>query len=79
MPLFKTASLSETDDLPDNSKYIRNALTRKVSHDPTLHVYQDDTNGCFKIGGCVLNITINTCLWMTNVHGKTTPNELFTT
>ena len=27
-----------------------NVLTSKVSHDPTFGVYQDDTNGAFKIG-----------------------------
>jgi len=50
VPLFKTESESETDALPTNSKYIHNLLTRKVSHDPTFGVYQDDTDGSFKMG-----------------------------
>ena len=50
MPLFKTEFESEKDDSPTHSKYIHNVLTRKVSHDPTFGVYQDDTNGSFKIG-----------------------------
>ena len=36
--------------MPRHSKYIKNVLTVKVSHDPTFGVYQDDTNGSFKIG-----------------------------
>ena len=50
MPLFKTEFESEKDDSPTHSKYIHNVLTRKVSHDPTFGVYQDDTNGSFNIG-----------------------------
>ena len=50
VPLFKTESESETDTLPTHSKYIQDVLERKVSHDPTLDVYQDDTDGSFKIG-----------------------------
>ena len=50
VPLFKTESESETDTLPPHSKYIKDVLTRKVSHDPTFGVYQDDTEGSFKIG-----------------------------
>ena len=49
VPLFKTESESETDNLPPHSKYIQNVLTRKASHDPTFGVYQDDTDGSFKI------------------------------
>jgi len=50
MPLFKTQSESQTDDSLAHSKYILNALTREVSQDPTFGVYQDDTDGSFKIG-----------------------------
>ena len=50
MPLFITEIESETDDSPTHSKNIHNVLTRKVSLDPTFAVYQDDTNGAFKIG-----------------------------
>ena len=32
------------------SEYIQNVLRRKVSLDPTFGVYQDDTDGSFKIG-----------------------------
>jgi len=30
--------------------YINDVLRLKASHDPTFVVYQDDTNGSFKIG-----------------------------
>jgi hypothetical protein len=50
VPLFETESESETDTLPPHSKYIKGVLTRKVSRDPTFGVYQDDTDGSFKIG-----------------------------
>jgi len=33
-----------------HSKYIHNVLRRKLSHDSTFDVYQDDTGGSFKIG-----------------------------
>ena len=33
-----------------HSKYIHNVLQRKVSHDPTFGVYQNDNNGSFKKG-----------------------------
>jgi len=33
-----------------HSVYIQNVLRRKVSHDPTFGVYQDDADGSFKIG-----------------------------
>ena len=36
--------------MPMHSKYITNVLRRKISHDPTFGVYQDDTDGSFKIG-----------------------------
>ena len=32
------------------SWYIQNVLRRKLSHDHSLGVYQDDTDGSFKIG-----------------------------
>jgi hypothetical protein len=46
--LFKTESESETDVSP--SEYIQNVLKRKVPHDRTFGVYQDDRDGSFKIG-----------------------------
>ena len=49
VPLFKTESGSVSDTLPAHSKYIQDVLKRKVSHDPTFGVYQDDTDGSFKI------------------------------
>ena len=33
-----------------HSKYINDVLRRKVSHDPTFGVQQDDNDGCFKRG-----------------------------
>ena len=48
MPLFKTESESETVTLPTHSKYIQNVLTRKIFHDSTFCVYQDDSDGCLK-------------------------------
>jgi hypothetical protein len=33
-----------------HSKYIHNVLRLKAPHDPTFGVYQDDTDGSFKIG-----------------------------
>jgi len=59
MPLFNMYCELETDASPMHSKYFQNILRRKVSHDPTFGVYQDDTDGSFKIGVLVLNITIN--------------------
>ena len=50
VPLFKTESESETDISPAHSRYIQDVLTRKESNDPTFGVYQDDTDGSFKIG-----------------------------
>ena len=49
VPLFQTKSESESGTLPAHSMYIQNVLTRKVSHNPTFGVYQDDTEGSFKI------------------------------
>ena len=43
--MFITESDSETDTLPAHSKYIQDVLTRKVSHDPTFGIYQDDNGG----------------------------------
>jgi len=51
--LFKTETLQsepETDSFPVHLKYIDNVLTRKVSHDSTFGVYEDDKDGSFKIG-----------------------------
>ena len=51
LPLFKPESLdTESDSLPVHSNYINVVLRRKVSHDPTFGVYQDDIDGSFKIG-----------------------------
>ena len=50
MPLFKEETEPETYDSLTHSKYIHNVLTRKVLHDLTFGVYQDDTDGSFKIG-----------------------------
>jgi len=33
-----------------HSNYIHNVLRRRLSHDPTFGVYQDETDGSFKIG-----------------------------
>ena len=43
-------SESEIDSLPLHSNYIQNVLKRKTSHDLSFVVYQDDTDGSFKIG-----------------------------
>jgi hypothetical protein len=40
----------QTGFQPVHSKYIHNVLKRKLTHDPTFGVYQDDTDGSFKIG-----------------------------
>ena len=53
LPWFKTETLdseSDTDSLPIHSEYINIVLKRKVSHDRTFGVYQDETDGSFKIG-----------------------------
>jgi len=49
VPVFKTVSQSETDVLPTHSENNKNVLRRKVSHDPKFGVYQDDTDGSFRI------------------------------
>ena len=62
---FKTETIdseSETDTSPFHSSYINNVLHREVSHDRTFGVYEDDTDGSFKIGRQILNLTINSCL-----------------
>jgi hypothetical protein len=46
----KPESEIETGFQPVHSKYIHNLLKRKLTHDPTFGVYQDDTDGSFKIG-----------------------------
>ena len=46
--LFKSEMLdseSESESLPEHSKYIDNVLKHKGSHDPTFGVYQDDKDG----------------------------------
>ena len=54
--MFKseTAQSESETDISDashmHSKYIHSALRRKVSHDPTVGVYQDDLDASFKIG-----------------------------
>jgi len=53
LPWFKTETLdseSEKDSLPIHSEFINNVLKRKLSHDRTFGVYQDETDGSFKIG-----------------------------
>jgi len=50
MKAEKLDSELETNSQPVHSKYIHKVLRRKLSHDPTFGVYQDDTDGSFKIG-----------------------------
>jgi len=40
----------ETNSQPVHSKYIQNVLRRILSDDPTFGVYQNETDGSFKIG-----------------------------
>jgi len=40
-----------------HSKYIYNALRRKLSHDPSFGVYQNETDGSFKIGSSSFKYT----------------------
>ena len=40
----------ETNSQPVHSKYTHNVMRRKLSHDPTFGVYQDETDSSFKIG-----------------------------
>jgi hypothetical protein len=53
VPVFKTQtaqSESETGGSYVSPEYIHCVLRRKESQYPTFGVYQDDTNGSFKIG-----------------------------
>jgi hypothetical protein len=52
--VFKTESTesemdTESSVSPGHSKYIQGVLRRKVSHDHTFGVYQEDANGSFNI------------------------------
>jgi hypothetical protein len=52
VPVFKTETaqfVSETG-ISDDRQSIFSVLRCKSSHDPTFGVYQDDTDGSFKIG-----------------------------
>jgi len=40
----------ETNFQPVHSKYIHNVLRHRLSHDPTIGVYKDNSDGSFKIG-----------------------------
>jgi hypothetical protein len=42
-----------------HSKYVQNVLKRTLTHDPTFGVYQDDTDGSFKIGRSSFTYTDN--------------------
>jgi hypothetical protein len=71
VPVFKTETTeteSETDSGSGVSlvhlKYIQGVLRRKVSHDHTFGVYQDDADGSFKIGLPSSIITTNTYLYV---------------
>jgi hypothetical protein len=66
-PVFKTESTeSETDTESSvswvHSKYIQGVLRRKVSHNHTFGVYQDDTNGFLKVVVPSPNLVTKTCL-----------------
>ena len=51
MPFIKAEkSELETNSQPLHSTYIHNVLRRRLSYDPTFGVYQNDTDGSFKIG-----------------------------
>ena len=68
MPWFKTETLdseSETDTSPVHSKYVNNVLRRKLLHDHTFGVYQDDTDDSFKIGSSSFQFNKHVF-----VHGK---------
>jgi len=54
---FKLESELETNSQPVHSKYIHNVLRRTMSHDPTLGVYQNETDGSFKIGSSSFKCT----------------------
>jgi len=52
-PFIKAEKLEpelENNSQTVHSNYIHNVFRRKLSHDPTFGVYQNDTNGSFKIG-----------------------------
>jgi hypothetical protein len=55
----KPESEMQTGFQPVHSKYIQNVLKRKLMHDPTIGLYQDDTNSCFKIGRLSFTYTDN--------------------
>ena len=63
VPVFNTETAdteSETDAesiSPVHTKYIQGVLKRKVSHDPTFGVYQDNDDGSFKIGSSKFKFT----------------------
>jgi len=60
-PFIKAEKLEpelETNSQPVHSKYIHNVLRRKLSHDPTFGVYQDDT----EIGSWSFKYDDKTCL-----------------
>jgi hypothetical protein len=46
----KTGPELETNSQLVHSNYMHNVLRRKLSHEPTFGVYQDETDGSFKIG-----------------------------
>jgi len=50
MHLFKKETESQNDASPMHSENIQNVLRRKVSHDPTFGVYQNEAESSFKIG-----------------------------
>jgi len=54
---FKLESELETNSQPVHSKYILNVLRRKLSHNPTFGVYQNETDGSFKIGSSTFKYT----------------------
>jgi hypothetical protein len=63
VPIFNTETAeteSETDSgsvSPVHSNSIQGVLKRKVSHDPTIGVYQNNNDGCFKIGSSKLKFS----------------------
>ena len=72
-PVFKSETAqsgSETDvsvSSSIHSEYIHSVLGRKVSHDPTFGVYQDDTDGSFKIGKSSFKYNDKYILWIAKV------------
>ena len=53
-----------SDESPMHSKYIHSVLRRKVPHEPTFGVYQDDTDGSFKIGKSNFKYNENYVWWI---------------